>query len=115
MSNLRVLVLASVLIMASCSGQPGGSSAPPNPTPVPSVVGLSVNEAAPVLRNHDYTCGIFEITESEQPPGRVLIQNPKPGAHGFLAMIVQLVVAAPFSMDQAPETCVDRLEFGGIP
>ena len=84
---------------------------PRNPDLVLHVIGSRVRRAASTLRAANYACGVAEIRRKESLHGGfILEQNPDAGSPGFLGNIVQLVVTAPYSLDEMPANCVDRTE-----
>lgn len=99
-------------MLIACSERKGGhSQVLRNPNRVPHVIGSPVRRAASTLRAADYACGIVEIWRKESLRGGfILEQDPDAGSRAFVANIIQLVVTAPYSLEEMPPNCVDRTE-----
>ena len=89
--------------------------APSNDKPVPDVVGMGVEAACRTLGRSDYAGGIFVVKRSDEVgPGRVVAQDPKPGAKYGLGGSVHLIASEPFAVEKLPRNsnCVDRTDLG---
>lgn len=89
--------------------------APKNDRPVPDVLGVPVERACRTLGRSAYSGGIFAVESSDGlGAGRVVAQDPAPGAKYTLGGMVHLVVSEPFAVAQLPRNsnCVDRTDLG---
>lgn len=94
---------------------PNAVGAPENERAVPAVVGTPVGEACQILGRGGYSGGIFAIKSTGgAAAGRVVAQDPKPGARYFLGGMVHLIVSEPFAVEELPSNsyCVDRIDLG---
>ena len=105
--RLALPLLAAALVFSSgCAAPereecgPGGSCAAEFPQ---DVVGRDLEEACKVLgRSQDLGVVLPAKAEGSVTPGRVLEQDPKPGARGQGHGKVRLVVAEPFPKEALP-------------
>ena len=101
----------------SAAGGPPSNAvgAPENGRAVPAVVGKPVGEACQILGRGGYSGGIFAVkSASGAGAGRVVAQDPKPGAEYFLGGMVHLIVSGSFAVEELPRNsyCVDRTDLG---
>ncbi len=93
----------------------GAQCAPKNKRPVPDVLGVPVDRACRTLGRSAYSGGIFAIEDGDGVgAGRVVAQDPKPGAKYFLGGMVHLIVSEPFAIGglSRNSNCVDRTDLG---
>ena len=94
---------------------PEAQCAPKNDRPVPDVLGVPVERACRTLDRSAYSGGIVAVESSDGlGAGRVVAQDPKPGAGYFEGALVHLVVSGPFAVEELPRdsNCVDQTDLG---
>ncbi len=73
--------------------------------PVPSVLGVTVDEARAILRGAGFGVAVVAVT-SDQPAGTVIGQDPPAGEEGLQSSIVTVTVSGPITASPTPAPSV---------
>lgn len=101
------IVVTAALVLAGCV--PSGGGGPllgKNRQPIPDVVGMKVERACQTVGENGHSAEVSFVKEDAgAKPGRVLLQDPKPGSRPGASSLVYLTVSGPFSEKElAPDT-----------
>lgn len=105
------------LVVAAAAGQPGAPAATPAPTgpgEVPDLLGLTITEATPLLRQQELRLGRVRREISLEPAGRIIGQTPAPGTPaartaGLVDITIAESIVVPDLRRLTQEAAVERL------